>query len=89
MKCPECNLTNPPETIRCDCGYNFKAGTTGVKRNPVNEVVIKDINMSFGSMILFMVKWAFAAIPAIIIITITISFIMMLITAFFSVITSK
>ena len=32
-----------------------------------NEVVVKDINMSFSSMVFFMVKWAIAAIPAAII----------------------
>jgi hypothetical protein len=34
------------------------------------RVVITDINMRFSSMIIFMVKWAFAAIPAVIIICI-------------------
>ena len=28
------------------------------------EVVVKDIQMSFSSMVLFMVKWAIASIPA-------------------------
>lgn len=28
------------------------------------EVVVKDINMSFTSMVVFMIKWAIAAIPA-------------------------
>jgi hypothetical protein len=23
MKCPSCGLTNPPEAMRCDCGFNF------------------------------------------------------------------
>ena len=36
----------------------------------MNEVIIKDIQMPFWSMVIFMVKWAFAAIPAIIIIAI-------------------
>ena len=31
-------------------------------------VTIKDIHMKFGSMVWFMVKWAFAAIPAMLII---------------------
>jgi hypothetical protein len=31
------------------------------------EVVVKDIRMSFGSMVVFMIKWAIAAIPAMII----------------------
>ena len=25
MKCPSCGLTNPPEAIKCDCGFNFKS----------------------------------------------------------------
>ncbi|HOE73962.1 MAG TPA: hypothetical protein PK972_13900 [Deltaproteobacteria bacterium] len=32
-----------------------------------NGVVVLDVNMSFGSMVLFMVKWAVAVIPALII----------------------
>lgn len=34
------------------------------------EVVITDIRMPFWSMIVFMVKWAIAAIPAIIILSV-------------------
>lgn len=25
MDCPTCGLANPPEVLRCDCGYDFKA----------------------------------------------------------------
>ena len=76
MKCHVCGLTNPPEAIKCDCGYNFK---TGMVYNPKDgspthrlpdENRIKDFDMPFGSMILFMVKWAIAAIPAMIILAI-------------------
>ena len=35
---------------------------------PTMQVVVTDVHMSFGSMIVFMVKWAFASIPAFIII---------------------
>ena len=35
-----------------------------------NYVVVTDIRMSFGSMVVFMVKWAIAAIPAFLILTI-------------------
>jgi len=31
------------------------------------RVVVTDIQMKFGSMIVFMVKWAFASIPALLI----------------------
>ena len=34
-----------------------------------NEVVVTDIQMSFGSMVVFMIKWAIAAIPALIILS--------------------
>ena len=37
------------------------------KSSDTNEVIIKDIKMSFGSMVEFMVKWAIASIPAFII----------------------
>ncbi|QPC44295.1 hypothetical protein HW532_17290 [Kaustia mangrovi] len=33
------------------------------------EVVIRDIRMPFWSMVVFMVKWAIASIPAILILT--------------------
>ena len=35
--------------------------------SPANEVIIKDIKMPFLSMIVFMVKWALASIPDLII----------------------
>ena len=35
-----------------------------------NSVVVADIKMPFGSMVVFMVKWAIATIPAIIILTV-------------------
>ena len=35
----------------------------------ISEVVVTDIKMSFSSMVVFMVKWAIATIPAIIILT--------------------
>jgi hypothetical protein len=38
--------------------------------DPRNEVVVVNINMPFWSMVRFMVKWAIAAIPAIIILAI-------------------
>ena len=35
-----------------------------------NNIVVTDIKMPFGSMVVFMVKWAVATIPAIIILTV-------------------
>ncbi|MEJ2699187.1 MAG: hypothetical protein P8Z70_05955 [Desulfuromonadales bacterium] len=38
--------------------------------NEPNHVVVTDIKMSFFSMVIFMVKWVIASIPAIIILSI-------------------
>lgn len=38
-------------------------------------VVVLDVNMSFGSMVIFMIKWGLAAIPALIILTVIFFFI--------------
>jgi hypothetical protein len=35
-------------------------------QQPMQRVVVTDVNMTFGSMVLFMVKWAIASIPAMI-----------------------
>ena len=32
--------------------------------NMPQQVVVKDIRMTFGSMVIFMIKWSIAAIPA-------------------------
>ena len=42
------------------------------------RAVITDINMRFDSMVTFMVKWAFAAIPAIIIICVIVMIVLAL-----------
>jgi hypothetical protein len=34
------------------------------------EVVVTDVRMGFGSMVVFMVKWAIASIPALLILTV-------------------
>lgn len=51
----------PPEMF----GYDHSAsGSSGPQ-----DVVVRDIQMGFGSMVEFMVKWAIATIPALIILT--------------------
>ena len=44
-------------------------------------VVVLDVNMSFGSMVIFMIKWALAAIPAILILSLIGFFLVFLIGA--------
>lgn len=36
---------------------------------PLTRVVVTDVNMTFQSMVVFMVKWAIAAVPALIILS--------------------
>ena len=45
----------------------LKAAVKKAKENQPQKVVVADISMSFGSMVSFMVKWAIASIPALII----------------------
>ena len=40
-----------------------------------NEVTVVDIKMPFGSMVVFMVKWAIASIPAILILAVLVAMI--------------
>lgn len=47
----------------------------------IQKVIIEDIDMHFGSMIKFMVKWAIASVPAILIISIIIAFITSILSA--------
>ena len=44
-----------------------KVGLSVSSRGGMQEVVVTDIQMSFFSMIIFMVKWVIASIPALII----------------------
>ena len=47
-----------------------------------NKIIITDIKMSFGSMIIFMVKWAIATIPAMIILWSCFALFVMIVKAF-------
>tara|TARA_Y100001963_G_C6414239_1_gene279815 strand:+ start:116 stop:436 length:321 start_codon:yes stop_codon:yes gene_type:complete len=82
IKCPKCDTPrNSAIKICLKCKHDFgdiKGTPTKTPKkvqidNTSNmKVVIDDINMSFESMVIFMVKWVFASIPAIIIITLII-----------------
>ena len=47
-----------------------------------SEVVVTDIDMPFMSMVIFMVKWVFASIPAFFIVAVIVSFIARLVLGF-------
>lgn len=81
-KCPYCQGDVEDDATMCKhCGRGrvaaVRAGTVAaaVSEEPaatavagVQRVSVIDIDMPFGSMVSFMIKWAFAAIPAFIII---------------------
>lgn len=79
-KCPNCGLLNPGNAQQCDCGYSFEKRIIAKPQDTV--VKVSDIDMPFGSMIKFMVKWAFASIPAFIIVTVIIFIVIMVLTEF-------
>lgn len=45
MKCPTCGLENPPDAMRCDCGYDF---TTRVGKVPEKEDRSRGIGRIIG-----------------------------------------
>ncbi len=47
-----------------------------MNNSPDNHVIVTDIRMSFMSMVIFMVKWVIASIPAFIILSIVASVMM-------------
>lgn len=77
MKCPSCGLHNPESAQLCDCGFDFRRGTVIVDKRASPEgsaagatsakVAITDVHVPFWSMVTFMVKWAIASIPALLI----------------------
>ena len=48
------------------------------------EVVVTDIRMSFGSMVMFMIKWTVAAIPAVLILSALMGLVTLIFTAIVS-----
>jgi len=71
IKCPECGAQVSELARACpNCGYAFDAVTVegaDEKKGVIQGVVVNDINMTFSSMVSFMIKWALATIPAAII----------------------
>lgn len=49
----------------------------------IQPVSVTDIRMSFGSMVVFMIKWAFAAIPAMIVVFTVVAFIAFVLSLIF------
>lgn len=68
-KCPNCSAyIQSPQVIENKPVYGSKSIMVHTPSNNSNSVVVTDIQMPFWSIVAFMVKWAFASIPAIIII---------------------
>ena len=76
-KCTYCGKEHPDEQLlACPIDGHalveftpiptFAPASTLSRPHPI-QVVVKDFEMSFGSMVVFMLKWAVAAVPALII----------------------
>lgn len=52
--------------------------------NNRSEVVVVDVRMPFGSMVVFMVKWTLASIPALIILAVVGAVLAALLAGFFT-----
>jgi hypothetical protein len=61
---------------------SVSAALSSARAPAIQRVAVTDIEMKFGSMVSFMVKWAFAAIPAFIIISVVLFFVFLLLSVF-------
>lgn len=79
-RCPNCGKENAIDGRFClHCGQEMlplpapqptrEVALTAPRAvmSQIQPVTVVDINMSFGSMVVFMIKWAIASIPALII----------------------
>ncbi len=98
-QCPSCGIFYAKYMAHLKAKSNAdnqveKAETSTISTSPSKKavqalngsqpVVVVDIQMKFWSMVVFMVKWAFAAIPALIIIALIITALSMFLTGFMS-----
>lgn len=63
--CPYCKLSVPKDLVKCKCGYLFEGYNESGVTKPSPKVFreITDFDMPFLSMVIFIFKWSFAAIP--------------------------
>lgn len=72
IACPECTKqvsSFAPYCPGCGCPIKSEADRPASQ----SGIIIDDINMQFGSMVAFMIKWVLASIPALIILFIIFS----------------
>ncbi len=66
IKCPVCRLRNPPDAIRCDCGYDFQ---TKIVRNSYlgteykYQSFINKISYSYKVFSIFVLVQLFILVP--------------------------
>ncbi len=72
--CPKCGRPIPPTVATA--AQKFDADTGQVLAGMPTEdagVIVTDVRMRFGSMVVFMIKWALASIPAMIILVLIVA----------------
>lgn len=64
-QCSQCNHLNPPGSADCEkCGSPLRGSPVVAAAAGEIRVIVTDFDMPFWSMAGFIIKWAFAAIPA-------------------------
>ncbi|MGJ8668970.1 MAG: zinc-ribbon domain-containing protein [Oceanococcus sp.] len=67
IECPNCHEQMPDNSWTCpNCGESYKPNNPS--REKIDRVSVVDFDVPFGRMVMLMVKMAFAAIPAVLII---------------------
>jgi len=66
-KPPEVKAPEPPVSPPQPVTIKSQPISVTLQSQPIH-VVVKDFEMEFGSMVVFMIKWGFAAIPAVLIV---------------------
>jgi len=80
--CPACKSKNPQDAKYCDCGYSFSGNESeSDDHQGITPVTLTDIRIPFSKVVFLMVKWAIAAIPAIIILSLVAAGIFVSLTA--------
>ena len=62
--------SDKPPSNKVPLNDNKNTNQSNNKNKGVQTVIISDINMPFGSMVVFIIKWALASIPAFLILAI-------------------
>ena len=74
--CGDCSASDEGKKMMAENSKSARSGSVAVQRASSSGVIINDIQMPFSSMVVFMVKWTLASIPALIILLIILTIVL-------------